>query len=84
MMNSKFDGMQQESDPLLGSRSPLINQDRTDCFRLPDPEGPARRLCGLPRFVTVRGGGYFFMPGMRALRYIASLSPVNEGEANEP
>jgi hypothetical protein len=26
---------------------------------------------GLPRFVTVRGGGYFFMPGKDALDYLA-------------
>jgi len=24
--------------------------------------------------VTVRGGAYFFLPGIRALRYIANLS----------
>ena len=28
---------------------------------------------GLPAFVTVRGGGYYFLPGLRALRYLASL-----------
>jgi hypothetical protein len=25
----------------------------------------------LPRFVTVRGGAYFFLPGLRALRYLS-------------
>ena len=38
---------------------------------MPRPDGPARRITGLPQFVTVRGGGYFFLPGLRALRYIA-------------
>ena len=28
---------------------------------------------GVNAFVTVRGGGYFFLPGLRALRYLASL-----------
>jgi len=28
----------------------------------------------VPRFVTVRGGGYFFLPGIRALRYLAHLN----------
>lgn len=32
----------------------------------------ARRTSGLPRFVTVRGGGYFFLPGVRALRQLAA------------
>jgi hypothetical protein len=30
-----------------------------------------RRVSDLPQFVTVRGGAYFFLPGLRALRYIA-------------
>jgi hypothetical protein len=25
----------------------------------------------MPRFTTVRGGAYFFLPGLRALRYLA-------------
>jgi hypothetical protein len=29
-------------------------------------------VLGLPRFVSVRGGAYFFLPGIRALRYLAS------------
>lgn len=36
--------------------------------------GPARCLAGLPRFVTVRGGAYFFMPGLAALRYMAGCA----------
>jgi hypothetical protein len=31
-----------------------------------------RRVEGLPRFVTVRGGAYFFLPSLRALRYFAA------------
>jgi hypothetical protein len=31
-----------------------------------------RRHHGLPRFVTVRGGAYLFLPGVRALRYLAA------------
>ena len=31
-----------------------------------------QRVEGLPQFVTVRGGVYFFLPDRRALRYIAS------------
>ena len=29
------------------------------------------RISGLPQFVTVRGGAYFFLPSLRALRYFA-------------
>jgi hypothetical protein len=77
-MNSKFNGAQQESDPLLGNREPLLEGEQTDCFNRSDPAGPRRSMCGLPQFVTVRGGGYFFMPGLRALKYIAYL-PLKTG-----
>jgi hypothetical protein len=38
------------------------------------PERPIRRrLTGLPDFVVNRGGEYCFMPGLRALRWLADL-----------
>jgi deferrochelatase/peroxidase EfeB len=73
-MSSTFGGVQQERDPLLGVRQPLSNGTMTDRFNRPDPTGPTVKTCHLPQFVTVRGGGYFFMPGLRALRYIALAS----------
>jgi hypothetical protein len=75
MNNAKFDGLADESDPLTGNREPLRGGGRTDRFSLPRADGPPRRLEGLPRFVTVRGGAYFFLPGIRALRYIAEARP---------
>jgi hypothetical protein len=27
---------------------------------------------GLPVFTTLRGGGYFFLPGLKALRWLAA------------
>jgi hypothetical protein len=42
----------------------------------------------MSRFVTVVGGGYFFMPGISALRYVAGLEPLKlpqlAGEARVP
>ena len=73
MMNSKFSGVNNESDPLLGNREPLLDGDGTDRFSRPDPAGPTQKTYRLPQFVNVRGGGYFFMPGLRALNYIAAL-----------
>ena len=75
MMNAKFDGLSDESDPLTGNREPLFGGGRTDRFSLPRADGPPRRIEGLPQFVTVRGGAYFFLPGIRALRYIAEPRP---------
>jgi len=73
-MSSKFSGLQQESDPLLGNREPLLSGEKTDQFKRPDANGPVKTTCDLPQFVTVKGGGYFFMPGLSALKYIASVS----------
>ena len=57
--------------------------DAKDPDRRVEPRGPAaspsrggrcrRRLQGLPRFVVTRGGEYGFMPGLRALRWLAEL-----------
>ena len=32
-----------------------------------------QRVSGIPRFVTTRGGAYFFLPGLTALTYLASM-----------
>ena len=71
-MGPKFAGVQNESDPLLGNRQMLFSGEPTDHFSQADTHGPAHCTHELPQFITVRGGGYFFMPGIRALRYIAS------------
>jgi hypothetical protein len=33
-----------------------------------------KRYRDLPAFVQTRGGGYFFLPGVGALRYLATLA----------
>jgi deferrochelatase/peroxidase EfeB len=71
IVSAKFDGLSAEQDPLLGERTPLADGVRTDGFTIPRRTGVTERVEGLPPFVTVRGGAYFFMPGIRALRYIA-------------
>ena len=72
MMGSKFAGLTGESDPLLGHRQPDLGGFPTDSFSIPQADSPDRRLTGLPQFVTVLGGAYFFLPGIRALRYLAT------------
>jgi deferrochelatase/peroxidase EfeB len=70
--NTHFNGLSGESDPLLGVREFDAAGRPTDGFSIPKADGPDCRFTGLPQFVTVRGGAYFFMPGIRALRYIAT------------
>jgi deferrochelatase/peroxidase EfeB len=69
---TKFDGLTAESDPQLGARVPAPDGTPTDGYSMPQADGPDRRITGLPRFVTVLGGAYFFLPGLRALRYLAT------------
>jgi deferrochelatase/peroxidase EfeB len=73
IMAPQFNGLPNESDPLMGTRMPLPDGTRTDGFSIPQTLGPDQRLTGLPQFVTVLGGAYFFLPGIRALRYLATM-----------
>jgi Dyp-type peroxidase family len=60
-----FHELGNERDPIIG------NQDGTLEFKI--PKRPIRkRITGLPAFTTVRGGAYFFLPGLEALRYLAA------------
>jgi Dyp-type peroxidase family len=65
--NPKFDGLYDEVDPITGPRT-----DGGSSFSMP-AEPVRKRMTGIPAFVTVRGGAYFFMPGIRAIRYLAAL-----------
>lgn len=63
--SSEFINLGKERDPITGA-----NEGTTGLTvnRFP----VARHTANLPRFVTVRGGGYFFLPGIRALRLLAA------------
>ena len=65
------DTMNGETDPLLGGRDAFPAGVATDGFTMPREGGSCRRFAALPRFVTIRGGAYFFLPGLRALRFLA-------------
>jgi deferrochelatase/peroxidase EfeB len=71
LMSTKFDGLTEESDPLLGNRAPVGDCPVTGNFSIPREGQLPRRLTAIPQFITVRGGAYFFLPSLRALRYIA-------------
>jgi Dyp-type peroxidase family len=61
-----FIGAPAEKDPLAGPN------DGSGTFTI--PERPIRRrLRDLPPFVVTRGGEYCFVPGLRALRWLAEL-----------
>ncbi len=70
-MSAKFDCLTAETDPLLGTREPIPGCPATAHFTVPRDGAPRVRFDGLPRFVKLHGGAYFFLPSLRALRYFA-------------
>jgi len=69
--SAKFDALSDQADPLLGNRLSGLGSSRSDAFSIPQSDAPDQRLDGLPPFITVLGGAYFFLPGIRALRYLS-------------
>ena len=60
-----FHELGNERDPVVG------NHDGTLEYKI--PKRPIRKtIKGLPAFTTVKGGAYFFLPGLKALRYLAT------------
>jgi Dyp-type peroxidase family len=61
-----FHELGNERDPIIGAQDGMLE------FKI--PKRPIRKkIAGLPAFTTVRGGAYFFLPGLKALGYLASL-----------
>jgi Dyp-type peroxidase family len=62
--DKNFHELGNERDPIIG------NQDGTLEYKI--PKRPIRKtITGLPAFTTVKGGAYFFVPGLKALRYLS-------------
>jgi deferrochelatase/peroxidase EfeB len=66
VLGPSFHGLQDEIDPLVG------NRQGSETFTIPTPDGPLR-INDIKDFVRVRGGGYFFLPGRQALRFLANF-----------
>lgn len=71
LQSAKFGGLSDERDPVVGTRVPSAEGGATDRFGMPGESGATRRLEGMPNFVSVAGGAYFFLPSKRALKFIA-------------
>lgn len=62
-----FDGLRDQADPLVGPHG------RRGATFVEQAVPVRRRHPDLPDFVRVRGGAYFFLPGVSALRYLAQM-----------
>jgi deferrochelatase/peroxidase EfeB len=63
--DKNFQELGNERDPIIGY------QDGTLEYKI--PKRPIRKtIAGLPAFTTLRGGAYFFLPGIKALRFLAT------------
>ncbi|MGH8765576.1 MAG: Dyp-type peroxidase, partial [Burkholderiales bacterium] len=65
LMNPDFGELRGETDPLLGNCP--AGKSRHLTLQKPILR---ERMEGLTQFVTVRGGAYFFLPGLRALDFL--------------
>ena len=65
MGSTKFHGLDVETDPIVSDA-----QEGRCGFTVPTRAGPIA-LASMPQFVTMRGGGYFFLPGKQLLDWLA-------------
>jgi Dyp-type peroxidase family len=62
-----FHELGNEHDPICGTQNGTLD------FTV--PKRPIRKVHkGIPAFTTLKGGAYFFLPGLNGLRYLASLA----------
>ena len=66
--NLKFNGLYDEDDPLIGTYGSR-DASFVRSFTLQD-DPLRRRVCKFPQFVTIKGGSYFFLPGINALQML--------------
>jgi hypothetical protein len=63
--DGNFIGIGDERDPIIGL------QEEGAAFTIPN-EPVRRRVRGIETFNTLRGGEYFFMPGISGLNWLAN------------
>jgi hypothetical protein len=65
--NPHFSGLHDNKDPIAGDAARAGEAPS----RMTIPGRPTVRTAAFPRFVTVKAAGYFFMPSLTALRFLA-------------
>src|SRR5260370_22518220 len=63
----RFKDLGNERDPIIGTQDGTLD--------MTIPTRPVRKkIKDLPAFTTVRGGAYFFLPGIKTLRFLAAVA----------
>ena len=70
--NPKFSGLYDERDAVIGNHSNPQDAKNTGTFSV-EADPIRKRYTDVPEFVTVKGGAYFFLPGIKALNFLASI-----------
>lgn len=63
--NPRFDGLFADRDPVVGS-------GESGCDMTVQQQLVRRTIRDVPAFVTTRGGGYFFLPSVTAVRFLGT------------
>lgn len=75
--NPHFNGLNGETDPIIGTNPQDIRQATSSAEIVSRPmtiqKQPIRQPLNLPNFVLVKAGGYFFLPSIATLRFLAAI-----------
>jgi len=63
--STSFVPFSNEADPIMASAH------TSGTYTIPTTDGP-KQVTGMPSFVSMVGGGYFFLPGRQALKFLSS------------
>ncbi len=69
--NPKFQNLSDDPDPISGT---MENRDGSLRQNFTVQDFPVNRCVkDVPQFVTIRGGAYFFLPSLSAIRYLSTI-----------
>ena len=68
----KFLNLYEERDPIIGNNLNPESETKDGVFSIPT-NGLRKRYNDVPQFTTIKGGAYFFMPGIKALTYLSTI-----------
>lgn len=75
-IDPRFNGMYDNKDPIVGNNAKpdwkdAENHDPGNNMTIPREADFRLQIENLAQFVTIKGGAYFFLPSIRALKYLA-------------